>query len=187
MRVVAGRFGRTRLETLPGDAVRPTADRVKEALFATLGPRLSGARVVDCFAGTGSLGIEALSRGASRVWFVEQAPGSLRLLSRNLERLGSPPEARMVAASALTPAVWGKEILPVDLILADPPYRLGLGVEFLAGLAGVQALAEGGLLVLEHESGAEPGHPAWTPTQRRRYGDTTVSLFTPTAPGRGAV
>ncbi len=176
VRITAGRFGGLRLETLRGRAVRPTADRVKEALFSMLGPALAGARVVDCFAGTGALGIEAASRGAARVTFVERDPRSLDLLRRNLERLPEPVEARVVPEDALRPDRWGREGLPADIILVDPPYRQGLGEALLAALAGA-AGSEGATVVLEHETGAAPGHPRWTVVRSRRYGDTTLTFY----------
>jgi len=178
VRVIGGRHRGLRLATLPGLAVRPTADRVKEALFSILTPRLAGARVVDCFAGSGALGIEALSRGADRVAFVEREPGSLALLRGNLERLGSgaADRVRVVAADALAPSTW-TGLGPVELVLADPPYRRGLGEALLSVLAGAGPWPEGALVVVEHESGVEPGHPAWLRTRERRYGDTALSFY----------
>jgi len=177
VRVVAGRARGLRLRTLPGLLVRPTADRVKEALFSLLGHDLSGIRVVDCFAGTGALGIEAWSRGAASVGFVEQDPAVLAVLAANLQRLPDRAAFRVIRGDGLDPATWGAGVLPVDLILADPPYRAGLGPRWLRALGGVEALAPGGRLVLEHESGARPGDPEWELRDRRRYGDTELSVF----------
>src|ERR671914_22179 len=87
MRVIAGRYGGRRLQAPPGDATRPTSDRVREALFSVLGPRVDGARVLDLFAGSGALGIEALSRGAAAATFVETAPAALKALRANLAPL----------------------------------------------------------------------------------------------------
>ncbi len=178
VRVVAGRFRGLRLATPAGIEIRPTADRVKEALFSILGARVAGARVVDAFAGTGALGIEALSRGAAGVAFVERGRRPLALLEGNLARLGEGGEAaRVVAMDALRPEAWPGGVLPADLVLADPPYRMGLGEAFLAALAGVEALAPGGVLVLEHETGTAPAHPSWQNVQRRVYGDTALSWY----------
>jgi 16S rRNA (guanine966-N2)-methyltransferase len=179
VRVIGGRYRGLRLATLPGLEVRPTADRVKEALFSMLAPRLPGARVVDCFAGTGALGIEALSRGAARVDFVERDPGSLALLRGNLEWLGEEAgaRARVLAGDALQPRTWEGGLCPLDLVLADPPYRRGLGAALLAVLAAIGPWPEGALVVLEHESGGSPSHPAWVRTRERRYGDTALSFF----------
>ena len=98
MRVIAGRYGGRRLQAPPGAATRPTADRVREALFSILGARVEGAAVLDLFAGSGSLGLEALSRGAARATFVESAPAAQRALRANAEAL-----ARTPSSSARTP------------------------------------------------------------------------------------
>jgi 16S rRNA (guanine(966)-N(2))-methyltransferase RsmD len=179
VRVVAGCYRGFRVRTRPGLEVRPTADRVKEALFAILGPQLDGASVVDCFAGTGSLGIEALSRGAAKVVFVENDLRSLEVLRQNLGRLPEPSDWAVIRADVLELAVWAAGALPADLILADPPYRRELDLKLLRVLAGVQALQPGGMLMVEHETGACPEDPSWATLQRRRYGDTTVSFFSP--------
>lgn len=177
IRVTGGRFRGLRLETLPGLDLRPTSDKVKEALFSILGARLDGARVVDAFAGTGALGIEALSRGAARVAFVEHEPASLAVLRRNLQRVGSPAEAHVVPGDALRPGSWRGDVLPASVILADPPYRCGWPERLLDALGGGETLAADGWLVIEHETGVEPVHEAWEAIQRRRYGDTTLSFF----------
>ena len=180
VRVTGGSFRGRRLDTLPGLGMRPTSDKVKEALFAILGPRLAGARVVDVFAGTGALGIEALSRGAERVVFVERDAASLALLRRNLQALGDPRGALVVPGDGLRPETWNSGGA-VDLILADPPYRKGWPEQLLEALSAGGALAAGGLLVIEHETGVEPIRPEWEALQRRRYGDTTLSFFRPAA------
>ena len=108
---------------------------------------------------------------------MERERASLVLLRRNLERVGNPSEARVAAGDALQPGTWGADAFPADLVLADPPYRRGWPERFLAALAGREALAEDGRLVIEHETGAEPVHEAWEPLQRRRYGDTTLSFY----------
>lgn len=99
MRVIAGRHGGRRLQAPAGDATRPTSDRVREALFSILGDRVPGARVLDLYAGSGALGIEALSRGAASATFVDDAPTAVRVLRDNLEALGE--DAEVVRADAL--------------------------------------------------------------------------------------
>src|SRR3712207_4689268 len=94
MRVIAGRWGGRRLQAPPGDATRPTSDRVREALFSVLGTRVDGAHVLDLFAGSGALGIEALSRGAAAATFVDSAPAAIRALKANLDALGADAEVR---------------------------------------------------------------------------------------------
>jgi len=185
IRVIAGRYRGLRLATRPGSAVRPTADRVKEALFSILGHDLTGVAVVDCFAGVGGLGIEALSRGARRVLFVEQDPRSARILEENLGRLRDAPSFRIVVGDALVPSVWGGAAAPADLILADPPYGSGLAEAFLEALGTVEVLRPGGRVVLEHEAALEPSGRGWVAATRRRYGGTGISIFTrgPRRPG----
>ena len=175
--MVAGRFRGFRIETRQGLEIRPTADRVKEALFSMLHSRLPGSAVVDCFAGTGSLGIEALSRGASQVTFVEHDPGSLTVLRGNLERLPESGNWSVVRGDGLRPAGWGATCLPADLILADPPYRQGMGEMLLQKLNETDPLRPEGLLVLEHEKNTEPEHPRWEVVDRRRHGDTVLSFY----------
>ena len=177
VRVVAGQYRGLRLETLPGIQVRPTADRVKEALFSILGPVLDRATVVDCFAGTGALGIEALSRGATRVFFVENGRTTVSLLRRNLERLPEPAKATILVEDALAPEIWGRNLSEADVILADPPYGKGIASRFLDSMARVSVLKSEGVLVLEHEKTLELEHRDWERMQRRPYGDTTVSMF----------
>ena len=179
VRVIAGTWRGLRLATLSGLEVRPTSDRVRESLFGILGRRVEGAGVVDCFAGTGALGIEALSRGARWAQFVEQDPRALAILRENVGRLREAPEVSIVRADALRPREWAREAFPADLIFADPPYRRGLGESFLAALAGAGVLAPGGLVLIEHEHGILPAHEAWTAVDRRRYGETAVTIYAP--------
>lgn len=173
MRVVAGAAKGRRLVAPPGRDVRPTSDRVKEALFSSLQPRLPGARVLDLYAGAGGLGIEALSRGASEVVFVERARPALDALRRNLATVDLPGATVLsgdVAASIrrLSGAF--------DLVLADPPYALEEEA-LSAVLDAVQAvLAPGAVVVVERARKAPP--PQWPPhllaEEPRRYGDTTL-------------
>lgn len=177
VRVVAGRFRGRRIPVPPGTEVRPTADRVKEALFSILGARVAGARVVDLFAGSGALGIEALSRGAAGVLFVESDPSLARALGEMLDRLGAGLPAQVRRADALRPEVWIDAEDGFDLVLADPPYRQGLAERLLAALAGAEALRPGGLVVIEHEREIDPSRPEWSRTDCRPYGDTALSFF----------
>ncbi len=168
MRIVAGRFGGRRL-IVPRDArVRPTADRVRESWMSIVAPALPGARVADLFAGSGALGLEALSRGAASADFVELAPGSLDALRANIEALGVGGLARVHRADALRFA----ERLPsgaYDLAFADPPYRTG-AAERLAALFRRTPFAR--ILSIEHRADlALPGDDT------RRYGDTAITFF----------
>jgi 16S rRNA (guanine966-N2)-methyltransferase len=173
-RVIAGRYGGRRLQAPPGAATRPTSDRVREALFSILGDRVEGARVLDLFAGSGALGLEALSRGAERATFVERAPGALAALRANVAALG--PGAEVVRADALrwlrTASAGARQY---DLVFLDPPYRraAALGAELSRLLPAV--LAPGALVVSESDRRA-PLELTIQATDERRYGDTLIRI-----------
>ena len=121
--MIAGRWGGRRLHAPPGDATRPTSDRVREALFSILGDRVADARVLDLFAGSGALGIEALSRGPRRPRSSTRAPAALRAVRANLEALGAEAEVRRSDARAFLGAASAAARY-YDLVFLDPPYRL---------------------------------------------------------------
>jgi 16S rRNA (guanine966-N2)-methyltransferase len=182
MRVIAGRFGGRRLSAPKGRDVRPTADRVREALFASLDASgaLVDARVLDLFAGTGALGIEALSRGAASAVFVEQDGWAATALQTNLDALGLTAQEATVrradVAAALRDARDRAETY--DLVLCDPPYRhaAGLGPTLSDALRPV--LAAGGRVVTESDRRA-PLDLDLPLTDERRYGDTLIRSHTP--------
>ena len=128
MRIIAGRFRRRRLLARPGDVTRPITDRVKEQFFAHCEQRVVGARVADIFAGTGTIGLEALSRGAASVVFIEQDRLSAELLRKNIAALGADDQAFCwqtdALASSFRPRGKAAEWLPYELIFVDPPYRM---------------------------------------------------------------
>jgi 16S rRNA (guanine(966)-N(2))-methyltransferase RsmD len=177
MRVIAGRFGGRRLTAPRGAATRPTGDRVREALFALLGP-LDGLAVLDLFAGSGALGIEALSRGARHATFVDSAPAPVAAIRANVAALGLDAgeaevrrqDARAFLRSARRPAH------EYDLVLLDPPYRLAaeLGRELSPLLPAV--LATGGRVVSESDR-RSPLELALPLTDERRYGDTLIRIY----------
>jgi 16S rRNA (guanine966-N2)-methyltransferase len=176
VRVVAGRFGGRRLAAPPGRGTRPTSDRVREALFSMLGP-LDGARVLDLYAGSGALGIEALSRGAASALLVERDPRAVAVIRANLDAVGlSEPEARVHAGPARgalrNASVRGDTY---DLVLLDPPYRSApaLGRELSAALGPL--LAAGGRVVTESDRRA-PLELHLPLTHERRYGDTLIRI-----------
>ena len=171
-RVIAGRYGGRRLQAPRGDAVRPTADRVREALFSMLGPRVAGASVLDLFAGSGALGLEALSRGAATVTFVDSAPAALRALRANLEALDAGAEVvRADALRWLRSASGGER--QYSLVFLDPPYRQAeaLGAALSDALPGV--LVRDALVVTESDRRA-PLELTMPITNERRYGDTLI-------------
>ncbi len=173
MRIVAGLYGGRRIGAPPGIATRPTSDRVREALFSVLGP-LDGIRVLDLFAGSGALGLEALSRGAASVVFVDRSSAAVAAVKVNLATLGAEGEVRRrEARAALRDAAARAEAY--DLVFLDPPYRLaaGLGQELGDGIAAL--LAPEARVVTE----SDRRHPLELPLpvrDERRYGDTLIRI-----------
>lgn len=184
MRVIAGTQKGRRLHGPKGPGLRPTADRVKEALFSILGSRIAGSRFLDLYAGTGSIGIEALSRGAEHVTFVESNPTALRVLRANLAqcKLDASAEIQTCSASAFLRR-QAKAAARYDLVFADPPYRQGQLAELWPALAGTAAVAPDTLIVLEHASKSEvlPADNRLRLLRQYRYGDTTLSVYEVTA------
>jgi 16S rRNA (guanine966-N2)-methyltransferase len=174
MRVIAGTWGGRRLKAPPGDATRPTSDRVREALFSVLGARVAGADVLDLFAGSGALGIEALSRGAASATFVDSAPAAIRALRANLDALGAEAEVRRQDAGRFL-AGASAEAREYDLVFLDPPYRLArrLGGELSAILPAV--LAPGGAVIAESDR-RDPLDLELPLLDERRYGDTLIRI-----------
>lgn len=180
MRVVAGSAKGVRLAPVPR-GVRPVSDMAREGLFSSLGEGVVGARVLDLFAGTGAMGIEALSRGAGSATFVERSPAAIRTIRANLERTRLSDRAEVVPADALR-FVTGKSHrgVPYDLALLDPPYEAGAQeVEpILAGLASGR-LAPGFTVALTRSirSSTHVIPVNWLATRRLEYGDTLVILY----------
>jgi 16S rRNA (guanine966-N2)-methyltransferase len=179
MRIIAGTHRGRRLETPADQTIRPTADRVREALFSSLVHRLggfSGKRVLDAFAGTGALGFEALSRGAARAAFMDKDRNALALCRRNADSLGLGRQSDFHSADATKPP---KADLPCDLILLDPPYGQGLGALALSALAEAGWLAPDGLAVIEADR-ARPEVPpeGFAVLDSRDYGQTRIMLLT---------
>lgn len=179
MRVVAGSARGRILHGPPrGADARPTADRVRESLFQILEP-LGGEVVLDLYAGTGALGIEALSRGAARAVFVERDRGMLRVLGKNVEELGMSDRATIVpgdVAAVLGGRGGGLVLGSIDLALVDPPYGSGAQGPTLAAL--VPWLAPDAIVALEHASrDAAPDARGLVRTDTRKWGDTAVSFY----------
>jgi 16S rRNA (guanine966-N2)-methyltransferase len=180
MRIVSGAARGRRLVVPPGDTVRPTADRVREALFASLAPLLPGASVLDAFAGSGALGLEALSRGAARVTFIERERRALAALRRNIDtvRLDGGTVIAADAVRTLRDAARAGVLTgaPFDLVLLDPPYALD--DDTLAGLLVdlLPLIAPDATVVVERSMDAsEPRWPALLlPAAPRRYGSTRL-------------
>jgi 16S rRNA (guanine966-N2)-methyltransferase len=182
LRVTGGELGGRRLNA-PRSGVRPSADRVRESLFAILGD-LAGAAVLDVFAGSGALGIEALSRGAASLVCVERSRPALEALRENLGSLGLDSVARVVAGDALAViARLGRAGDSFDLVLMDPPYAPDAGHAALAALGRAGLLAPEAMVVLERSKSHPVGVVAGLRhLEDRTYGDTVISLFAVSAP-----
>ncbi len=180
MRIVAGRFRGHRLAAVgKGDAgahLRPTTDRVRESLFNVLSNTgaIDGARVLDLFAGTGALGLEALSRGAVQVSFVESGRVAQRLIAQNVEITRSQGETRLIRRDATKMGACDGD--PHDLVFLDPPYGKGMGQKALAAAFAEGWLAPGALVVWEENAPMEPPE-GFSLLDRRRYGETHVTLL----------
>ncbi len=177
MRVIAGTYGGRSLKAPPGAATRPTSDRVREALFSILGDRVPGARVLDLFAGSGALGLEALSRGADSVTFVDDAAAAIRAVKANLETLGAGANVQRIDALRFLAAASGKGA-QYDLVFLDPPYRQAERLARLLSEALPAVLAPGAVAVAESDRRAPlalnlPLH------DERRYGDTLIRIYGP--------
>ena len=189
LRVTGGRLGGRRIRVPPKAGVRPTADRVREALFARLSD-LDGVHVLDLYAGSGALGIEALSRGAASAVFVERAAPVLAVLRENLGSLGLDGVSEVAVGDATTTVRrLARAGLRFDLVLLDPPYREPLeAVRALRALATSGILAAGALVVAE--TSRRPALPPIEGLERldeRRYGDTVIHRLTPCSPAGSAV
>ena len=182
MRIIGGAFRGRRLASVgKGDAsahLRPTSDRVRESLFNILesnhADALDGAQVLDVFAGTGALGLEALSRGAAHGTFIDQGRAALKLLRANIETCNAQSVTRILARDARSP---GAAATPATLVFLDPPYGKALGEKALDALIQNAWLAPGALVIWEDNSAViQP--ISFTQQDERRYGDTTIRLFT---------
>lgn len=180
-RIIAGTARGRRLAVPPGAGTRPTSDRAREGLFGTVlaiaGP-LTGAAVLDLYAGSGAVGLEALSRGAERVLFVESDPRAARVIRANVTEVGLPG-GRVVAGRVERVLARGPGTEPpFDLAVADPPYRTGPAevTAMLETLAGAGWLAPGALVAVERATRSEPlVWPAGYAADRaRRYGEATI-------------
>ena len=176
MRVIAGQFKGRRLKAPTWEGLRPTADKLRETLFNILAPRIDGARVLDGYAGTGAVGIEALSRGAAHVTFVDKHRRAVALIAENLA-VCKVEQGYTIECGDLVGLLQRGAIAPAfDLILLDPPYDIDNAADALEAAAG--ALADGGLLVLERATRRDPETPASLERVRDvTSGDSTLTFF----------
>jgi 16S rRNA (guanine966-N2)-methyltransferase len=173
MRVIAGTYGGRILKAPKGEGTRPTSDRVREALFSILGDRVQDARVLDLFAGSGALGLEALSRGAQRVTFVDDDRAAIAAVKANLAALGAEAEVRQTDALRFLSSA-----LQYDLVLLDPPYRLAERLAPPLSEALPAVLAPGAVAVAESDRRA-PLALDLPLNDERRYGDTLIRIYGP--------
>ena len=184
MRIIGGSARGLRLRVPRGGRVRPTSGRVRTSLFSILGETVMGARVLDLFAGSGALGLEALSRGAAFCWFVEKAGPALKALEDNLARSGLGGRAAVLRCDAFAVVSQLAPQVSVDIVFIDPPYaafreRTARLVGLLDALAHSPALAAEALVVLQHDS-RTPAPASAGPlevTDTRSYGGTTLTFL----------
>jgi 16S rRNA (guanine966-N2)-methyltransferase len=181
MRIVAGKFRGKTLSSPSDDSIRPTSDRARESIFnilgSRIGPVLTGKRVLDLFAGTGALGLEALSRGAAHVTFVDTGAESRGLIRDHIEAFGAAGITKLLRRDATAlgkPGTFGQ----FDLVFLDPPYRQGLGERALTEIAANDWLAPGATIVWEESSDIEVViPPGYELDDTREYGAATVRFL----------
>lgn len=194
MRIIGGQFGGRSIKVIDAPGLRPATGRVREALFSMLTARgvlFPGAGVLDCFAGAGSVGIEALSRGATTAVFIERSPAVAKVLKENLRSLGlGPNTARVLEADVAKalPRLAGRRF---DLVAIDPPYGQGLLPPTLSKLASLGLVADDGVVVAEIEAGAELAAEAVPPSficlTDRTYGQTRIIVWTLANPAQPSI
>lgn len=180
MRIISGTLKGRRLTAPAGVAIRPTADRTKESIFNILAGSIQNRRVLDLFAGTGALGIEAISRGAALAVFVDQNPSALAAIRRNLRHLEVEPQTRVLHWDILRNLnCLLSEPTPFDLVFMDPPYETDAVAPALTALVSCGALAPGARVIIEHSRREPIDMPvaALTLVDQRRFGKTLVSFI----------
>jgi 16S rRNA (guanine(966)-N(2))-methyltransferase RsmD len=172
MRVIAGEFRSRRLESIPGQATRPTADRIREALFNILQTRIAEANFVDAYAGTGAVGIEALSRGAAHAWFLERDRRALEVIRKNLASLGLERRATVLAGKVLV----ALERCPPDIVFLDPPYDMADEYTEALELLGAHRPA---LAIVQHSvhHKLKDSYGQLHRTRSVKHGDTILSFY----------
>jgi 16S rRNA (guanine966-N2)-methyltransferase len=181
MRIVGGSLGGRVLRTPPGADTRPTSEKVREAMFAILNrllPEFTGIAVLDLFAGSGALGIEALSRGAGHATFFDIGKAALAAVRANLRDLALEDRATVVAGDSVALAARHVPSAPWQLVFVDPPYRSDLATRAVLAIPSPN-LAPGAVIVIEHDRRNVPPETLGSllRTDQRRYGDTMVSFY----------
>ncbi|KHK04253.1 16S rRNA (guanine(966)-N(2))-methyltransferase RsmD [Desulfovibrio sp. TomC] len=194
MRIIGGRFGGRSIKVIDAPGLRPATGRVREALFSMLTARgvvFAGAQVLDCYAGAGSVGIEALSRGAEAAVFIERSPAVAKVLRENLRGLGLDPRVARIMEADVVKALPRLGRRRFDLVAIDPPYGQGLLPPTLANLASLGLVADGGVVVAEIEAGVELPPDAVPPSFLclidRTYGQTRIIVWTLASPAQPSI
>jgi len=189
MRIIAGIHRTRQIDAPEGLTTRPMTDRVRENLFNLLGNTVVGATVLDLFCGSGALGLEALSRGAARVTFVDADLAAVTVVEANCRRLGLEKQARILRRDVLRPGPWIRPVGAKDytLVFVDPPYKMSADPQGQAQLAAMaqtlvqlECIARGALVMLRAERGTRVGLPwaGFELVEGRSYGTTTLYLMT---------
>lgn len=181
MRIVGGKFRGRSLQAPKSDAIRPTTDRIRESLFNVImhnyGDSLDNTRVLDLFAGTGALGIEALSRGARFALFIENSIEGRGLLRQNIENFSLQGHSKVYRRDAAELGSIGS-LTPFDMVFADPPYGCGFGEKAAAGLVAGGWLSPSGLLVLEEDKDSAPENlDGFELLETKSYAGTKIGIF----------
>ena len=185
MRVIAGQFRSRQLKSLKGQALRPTSDRLRETLFNVISSRIPDSRFIDAFAGTGAIGIEAISRGAAHVIFIENHPAAVALIQKNLESLEVRTGTKVLALDALRglerlASLHKQDSPPFDIVFLDPPYAASEDYRrVLSFLGEVSFLSEGSLVIAEHRRNFDlPEHFGnFHRVRILRQGDASLSFY----------
>lgn len=180
MRIIAGQYKGRRLKTLDGLAVRPTSDRMRETLFNILMPRIEGARFADVCAGSGAVGIEALSRGASHVTFIESSRKAVSIISENLRHCGIAEDFQLIPRDAVMALKYlAQENRQLDVVYFDPPYDSEIYSPVLWQIAQHNLLAEDGIIVVEHrrQLPLAPNYDNLRPYRELVQGESVLTFF----------
>jgi len=180
VKIASGRFRGREIETPRGKKTRPTGGRLKKSRFDILAPRLPGARVLDLFAGAGALGLEALSRGAVHVTFVEHNRAAADTVRKNLERLGLGEEGKLLQREVRAAIGFlAEQEQTFDIILLDPPYRSDLHVSLLQRIDAASLVNDEGLVILEHhhKTGLADAYGGLTRVREVRAGESCLSFY----------
>ncbi|MFO7952113.1 MAG: 16S rRNA (guanine(966)-N(2))-methyltransferase RsmD [Bacillota bacterium] len=178
MRVIAGTAKGIRLKTPKGNEVRPTADKVKEAFFSIIGNQVIEAIFLDLYAGSGAIGIEALSRGADQCFFVEIKKENVKLIQENLSKTGVANHASLIKGDAqnIIPEL-ARDNLKADLVYLDPPYAFTELAEVINAIEQTELLKDNGLLIIEHDFRNRQWINNFNVSGQKKYGDTCLTFI----------